>query len=180
MLAYNFLFFYPILLISAIISIILIFISIKNFKNKKIENSLILTSTLPTILLLLLVFVNVFRILSEEDYEEKKEIKIFNEKVKINDELTINLEGYTFDKIRKKVNFIPNNERLNYYTYSQFVQGSYDSFFLYYKVNNDSLEIHIPYDEPLYYTNDNFKRLPIKVYFNYEIPNNKELKKIEW
>jgi len=180
MLAYNFLFFYPILLVSTIISLTLIIIGLKNFKNNKIENSLILASTLPTISLLLLVFVNISRIQSVEQYEEKRENKSANEIVKINDELTINLEGYTFEEIRKKVTFTPNKEKINYYTSNQFVQGSYDSFYLYYKVINDSLEIYIPNDEPLYFTNDGLKKLPLKVIYNNETSYKKDLKKFGW
>src|SRR5690606_17468736 len=131
-------------------------------KKNRIENSLILASTLPTISLLILVFINIFRIQSEEQYEEKRELKISNEIVKINDDLTINLEGYTYEEIRKKVTFTPNKEKLNYFTSNQFVQGKYDSFYLYYKVRNDSLEIYIPEDEPLYFTNDNLEKLPLK------------------
>lgn len=180
MLAYNFLFFYPILLVSTIISLILIVIGIKNFKNNRKENSLILASTLPTILLLILVFINIFRIQSEDQYEEKREKKIFSEIIKINDELTINLEGYAYETIRKKVTFTPNKEKMNFYTSNQFVQGNYNSFYLYYKVINDSLEIYIPKDEPLYFTNDGLEKLPLKVIYTNENPNKKGFKKFEW
>jgi hypothetical protein len=58
MLAYNFLFFYPILFVSTLISLFLIGKSLSNFKHKKIENLFILFSTIPTILLLLLILIN--------------------------------------------------------------------------------------------------------------------------
>lgn len=179
-LAYNFLFFYPILLVCVIISLILIVIGLKNFGKNQIGNSLTLASTLPTILLLILVFINIFRIPGEEQYEEEKEKKTSNKIIKINDDLTLTLEGYSFKEVRKKVTFTPNKEKLNYYTSNQFIQGKYNSFYLYYKVNNDSLEIYVPKDEPLHFKNDGFKKLPLKVIYTNETSNNNDLKKFEW
>ena len=175
MLAYNFLFFYPFLLISTIISLILIYNTTKNFKLKKVESILILISTLPTITLLILVFINIFRIQNESNYIEETEKKIASENIRINDSLTINLEGYTYKKMRKKVTFKPNKELQNNFTSNQFAQGKYDSFFLFYKVDNDSLEIYIPEEEPLYFTNDGFEKLPIKVVYSTKSLNIKNL-----
>lgn len=165
MLAYNFLFFYPILFISTIISIVLIIISLINFKHKKIENLLIIFSTIPTIFLLILVAKHINNIqdqINNENLNEETELKVTTEIVKLNNNLVINLDGYEYKNIRRKITFTPNKEKSEIFTSNQFSQGNYDSFFLFYKVFNDSLEIYIPEDEPLYYMNDGYKKLPIK------------------
>lgn len=55
MMAYSLLFF-PLLFLSILFSIIILFSSILNFKSNKIENSLLIISTFPTIILLVLGF----------------------------------------------------------------------------------------------------------------------------
>lgn len=57
MMAYSLLFF-PYLLLSCLFSIIILFSSHLNFKSNKIENSLLIISTFPTIILLVLFFTN--------------------------------------------------------------------------------------------------------------------------
>ncbi|RZJ18391.1 MAG: hypothetical protein EON51_17395, partial [Acinetobacter sp.] len=121
MLAYNFLFFYPILFLATIISISLIYVGLKDFRNHKIENTLTLASTLPTVLLAVLVAINIFRIRGEEQFEEEKDKRTSSEIVKVNDNLTLTLEGYSYKEIRKKVTFTPNKEKRNYFTSNQFV-----------------------------------------------------------
>ena len=180
MLAYNFLFFYPLLFLSSIISLILIYSATKKFKLNKIENCLILVSTLPTVILLILVFANIFTISNGNEYKEEFEQETSKKEIKISDKLTLKLQGYIFKNIRKKVEFIPYTENNKTYTTNQFVQGKYDTFFLYYKVENDSLIIYIPDDELLYYTNDGLKKLPIKVINSKKTPEEKNLNKFEW
>lgn len=165
MLAYNFLFFYPLLFVSTLISFFLIGKSVTNFKHKKIENLFILFSTIPTILLLLLVLINFITIQKQINYEilnEENEFKVSNEMVKLHDNLTISLDGYQFKNIRRKITFTPNKEKSEIYTSNQFTQGNYSSFFLFYMVRNDSLEIYIPESEPLYFMDDRKMKLPIK------------------
>ena len=99
-LAYNFLFFYPLLFLSTIISLILFYSTAKNFKLKKIENSLIFASTLPTISLLIFVLVNIFRISDGKEYKEEFEQPASKKEIKISNKLTLNLQGYTFKNIR--------------------------------------------------------------------------------
>lgn len=59
MLAYNFLFFYPLLILCFLISIGLIISSINNIKVNKKESLIILFSTLPTIFLFSLVIIHI-------------------------------------------------------------------------------------------------------------------------
>ncbi len=182
MMAYDFLFFYPFLLISILLSLFILFSAVKNFNSNKLENSLFLISTFPTIGLLILVFISFSKVNnSVEDFSET----ITNRKfVQINDKLTIIFEGSRYKNVRKKVSFLPNNHNVKVYTSSQFVQGRFNTFFMFYKIKNDSLEIYIPENEPLYYTNDGLKKLPIKVfYFNSnkkDSLNNQNLTNFEW
>ncbi|MBW8362128.1 MAG: hypothetical protein K0M56_08090 [Kaistella sp.] len=187
MLAYNFLFFYPILFISTLISFVLIIISLTNFKHKKIENLLILFSTVPTILLLVLFLIHISNIqkqIKNENLNEETELKVSTEMVKLNDNLTINLDGYQFKNVRRKITFTPNKQKSETYTSNQFTQGNYDSFFLFYKVHNDSLEIYIPEDEPLYYLNDGNEKLPLKAIqiksIKIDSLNKSGLKQFQW
>ena len=180
MLAYNVLFFYPFLIFATIISIVLIAISAHRFKTDKVKYLLILISTLPTLYLLTIVIINISQINYEMPAEETEKLK-FSKIVKINDELTLTFNGYEYKNIRKKIEFIPDKKK---YTSKQFSQGKYSTYFLFYKVEKDSLYIFIPEEEVLYFTNDGYEKLPIKVnHFKgnkIDLKQNKELIMFNW
>ncbi len=163
MLAYNFLFFFPLLILAIILSIILLIFSLKSFNKNKFKNSVLVISTFPTLFLLALTILNIIS-LSGNDSGNKIPVEVLNryEKVRVNKNLNITMTGYTYEKLRKKIEFIPETSNKIKYTTNNFCQGNFSTFFLYYKIKNDSIYIYIPDNEPLYYVNDRLKKLPIK------------------
>jgi hypothetical protein len=163
MLAYNFLFFFPLLILAIILSIILLIFSLKSFNKNKFKNSVLVISTFPALFLLALTILHIISI-SGNDSGYKVPVEVINryEKIRVNKNLSLTMTGYTYEKIRKKIIFIPETSNKIKYTANTFCQGDFSTFFLYYKIKNDSIYIYIPDNEPLYYINDRLKALPIK------------------
>jgi len=163
MLSYNFLFFFPLLIMAIILSIILLVLSLKSFRKNKFKNSILAITTFPALFLLAVTILHVIRI-SGDDSDFRTPVEVLNryEKISVNKNLSITLTGYTYEKIRKKITFIPESSSKIRYTTNTFCQGDFSTFFLYYKIKNDSIYIYIPDNETLYYINDGLKVLPIK------------------
>lgn len=162
MMAYNFFFFYPLLLLTMVLSAILLSIGYRAFKKHKITGLVLFISTIPTFCLLGLVIFS--HSLKEYKYEEPVDMLNGFEKVQVNKNLELTLTGYTYKEIRKKITFTPASAGTIEYTRSNFCQGDFHSFFLYYAIKNDSIYIYIPDNEPLYYTEDRLRKLPIKIF----------------
>lgn len=169
MMAYNFLFFYPILFLAAICSTIVLWFAFSSFQNRPITNSILALSTIPTLLSLTLVCYH----LSIKDYSYTEPTEIFNGSVeiKIQENLSLKLTGYSYEQSRKKVTLIPEGLDAKKYTEHNFYQGDYSSFFLYYKADNDSIYTYVPDGLVLYYINDDLNKLPIRTF---QVPVDKD------
>lgn len=165
MLGYNFLFFFPMLILMIILSTVLLIFALKSFNKNKLINSILVSSTFPALFLVVLTILNFLRIdRNNSDYKVPVEVLNRSQKISVNPNLTITMNGYTYQKNRKKIEFIPETFNKIKYTTNTFCQGNFTTFYLYYTVVNDSLNIYIPDGKPLYYTDDKLKQLPIKAF----------------
>ena len=147
MLAYNFLFFYPLLTISVILSIIVIF-RLKSIGKHFLPKLPLLILILPSFILIIVVLISISRISNEP---EILDLEISNTiiDIKVNDSLDIKLAGFTKrtmgenDKIieKKIVNLIPYvNGKYRFKDGGEFI-GEYNNTDIFYNVKNDSLII---------------------------------------
>src|SRR5690625_1300810 len=148
MMAYNFLFFYPLAFLSIILSIIVIF-RLKFFKKDLGSLFLLIIAVIPSIRLIFLILYNIIRISNEPPYDLNIELHNNTVKLKINDTLDVNLYGYT-NKISenneitlfKKINVVPYiNQKYSFKDGGSFYSDS-ENYDVYYKVRNDSLFLY--------------------------------------
>lgn len=168
MLAYNFLFFYPLAFLSIILSIIVVF-RWRHFSKTIFPKVFLFISILPSIILTVMVIVNFLRIANEP---EILDLEIYNTtvSVKVNDSLEVKLHGLTKrimaenDSIieQRIVNLIPYVDGEYRYKDGGEFTGFSEKSDLYFITNNDSLNIYSVENDFQYF---NVKRteLPIKI-----------------
>jgi len=168
MLAYNFLFFYPLLFLSIILSIIVIH-RLKGFKNEFIPKLILAISTLPSLILAIMVLINIVRIANEPEIID---VEIPNNKINIvvNDSLELKLIGFTKrssinneEVIEiKKINLVPYiNGTYSFKDGGEFISKSEYQDLLY-EIKNDSLMFYVSGYEYYYYNKTRIP-LPFKV-----------------
>ena len=145
MLAYNFLFFYPLLIVSVILSIIVLF-RLKKIGKHFLTKLPLLIMVLPSFILIIIVLINISRISNEPEILDL-EISNTTIDIKVNDSLDIKLAGFTKrtmgeneEIIEKKiVNLIPYvNGKYRFKDGGKFISSSKNPE-IFYKIKNDSL-----------------------------------------
>lgn len=168
MMAYNFLFFYPLSLISIFLSVIVIY-RLKDFKDDLLSKIILIISIVPTILLTILITLNLYRVASEP---KNFNIEVPNNEVNIiiKDSLKIELNGFTkivLDnngdyKNKKIINLLAySKDKYKYKEGGKFTTISKNQKLIY-KVKNDSLIIY-KQDYEFSYFYDNRNGLPVKI-----------------
>ena len=144
MLAYNFLFF-PLLIVSVILSIIVLF-RLKKIGKHFLTKLPLLIMVLPSFILIIIVLINISRISNEPEILDL-EISNTTIDIKVNDSLDIKLAGFTKrtmgeneEIIEKKiVNLIPYvNGKYRFKDGGKFISSSKNPE-IFYKIKNDSL-----------------------------------------
>ncbi len=168
MMAYNFLFFYPLVFLSIVLSVIVVF-RLRYFGKEVLPKLLLFISILPSSILTILVFINFIRIANEP---EILDLEIPNNAIdiKVNDSLEIKLSGFTKRKMEenekiieeKIVNLIPYvNGKYRFKDGGKFI-SNYKNQEILYKVINDSL-IVFNYEYEYNYFNNKRIPLPFKI-----------------
>ena len=147
MMAYNFLFFYPLTVLSIILSIIVGF-RLRHFRKEVISKILLFISILPSTILTVVILVNLIRI---SNAPEILDLEIPNNTVniKVNDSLEIKLHGFTKrtmgtnDSIieQKIVNLIPYVDGKYRFKDGGKFSGIFENQEIFYNVIRDSLVI---------------------------------------
>jgi hypothetical protein len=148
MMAYNFLFFYPLVFLSVILSIIVIF-RLKYFGKEFLPKIPLFISVLPSSILTIMVLINFVRISTEP---EILDLEIHNNTINlnVNDSLEIKLHGFTKRTMGKNdeiievkiVNLIPYvNGKYSFKDGGKFISKNNNQE-IFYKIKNDSLVIY--------------------------------------
>jgi hypothetical protein len=149
MMAYNFLYFYPVAFLSFILSIIVV-IRLNLFKNDLISKALLAVSVMPTLILTALILMNMYRISNEPPYYLDLELHNNTVNLIVNDSLEVDLHGFTKKQLNmndeiievKKINLVPHiNKKFSYKDGGSFI-GESGNQEVYYKLKNDSLLIY--------------------------------------
>lgn len=148
MLAYNLFFFYPLLLLSIFLSIVVIF-RLKYFKKDIRSKLLLIISIVPSLIFLLIFLRNIVQIANEP---EILDLDIPNNSINlnVNDSLKVNLHGFTKRTLDineeiitlKIINIVPYiNGIYSFKDGGKFTSKS-ENHQLFYKIENDSLILY--------------------------------------
>lgn len=172
MLAYNFLFFFPMLLGIGILSLIAAIISVRGLIKKKSQNKslhlLALLVSIPGLLyfLYVLTIMIIFGFMTSESVE--KPDRIFNHSTSVVlDNTTLHLTGFNvgdeYEDRRIYISSIPYFNDAFEKKDAYFCQGD-SNFELYYSIHSDSLFVYIPDSEPMYHYTfaENLDKIPVK------------------
>ena len=191
MLAYNLLFFYPLLIISVILSIVVLF-RLKSFEKYFLTKIPLIIMVLPSFILTIIVFINISRISNEPEILDLEIPNSFID-IKVNDTLDIKLSGFTKrtmgenEKIieKKIVKLIPYvNGKYRFKDGGEFIDFSKNTK-IFYKIKNDSL-IVINHQFEYDFFNTTRTPLPFKIkttkaeIITDSIMKNKGFKKFNW
>ncbi len=186
MMAYNLLFFYPLVFLSIILSIIVIF-RLKYFRNEVLSKVLLIISILPSSILSIMVFMNFVQIANEPEILDL-EIHTNSINLNVNDSLEIKLHGFTKRTMGdneeiievKIVNLVPHvNGKYSFKDGGKFISQS-ESQDIFYKVKNDSLIVY-SYDYGFSFFNKTRIPLPYKIEGGENLKIEKgQLKKMEF
>ena len=149
MMAYNFLFFYPVAFLAIILSLIVTF-RIKSFKKDLISKALLVLSIIPTLILTSLILLKFYRISNEPPYDLNLEIHNNTINLQVNDTLAVNLHGFVEKKLNsndeiievKKINIIPYIHHKYSFKDGGYFKSKSANNEVYYKLKNDSLIIY--------------------------------------
>ena len=168
MMAYNFLFFYPLVFLSIILSIIVI-LRLKYFRNEVLSKVVLIISILPSSILLIMVFMNFAQIVNEPEILDL-EIHTNTINLNVNDSLEIKLHGFTKRTMGdneeiievKIVNLVPYvNGKYSFKDGGELISES-ESQDIFYKIKNDSLIVY-SYDYEFSFFNKTRIPLPYRV-----------------
>jgi hypothetical protein len=177
MMAYNFLFFFPLLLASSLLAILTIIVSIFKWrqKSKRLITAFAILCSLPALAYLGLILFRISdNVLNSPSYEEMLEYEIVQEDlyvstdtVDINETKKLYLIGMRWgDDFKNKriyISLIPYDKETLKESDTYFCQGD-GSFDVYYKTKQDSLIVYIPDRQPMYHWIDSevIKQIPVK------------------
>ena len=164
MMAYNFLFFYPLVFLSIVLSIAVIF-RLRYFGKEVLPKIVLFISILPSSILTIMVLINLIRIANEP---EVLDLEIPNNTIdfKVNDSLEIKLHGFTKRTMgnngeiieEKIVNLVPYvNGEYRFKDGGKLI-GNSENKEIFYKLINDSL---IVYSYKYEYNFFNKTRIPL-------------------
>lgn len=167
MLAYNFLFFFPILIVAGILSLISLLLSIRRFTKQKGLNIISIVLSIPGLIYFVLILLRFLIISNEPEPIEKPEQIHNNSESVLLDGKILHLTGFHFGKDyeRKRVYIsgIPyfNNSFKKEDAY--FCQGN-SKFELFYSNDSDSLWVYISQSEPMYHNinGKDLNKIPIR------------------
>jgi hypothetical protein len=167
MLAYNFLFFFPMLIVAGILSLITIILSIIRFAKYKGLNIISIVLSIPGLIYFALILL-VFLITSTEPEPIERPDQIHNNSESIVlDGKTLHLTGFNFGKDYKRkivyISGIPYFNKSFQKTDAYFCQGN-SKFELFYSNDSDSLWVYISQSEPMYHdiNGKNLDKIPVR------------------
>ena len=168
MMAYNFLFFYPLTFLAIILSIIVVF-RLKYFRNEILSKVLLYISIIPSTILTIMVLINAIRIANEPEILDL-EIPNNTVNIRVNDSLEIKLHGFTKrikgenDEIieQKIVNLVPYvDEKYRFKDGGKFTGDSKNQELFYNMVNDSLVVFNFQYD--YHFFNKKRIALPFKI-----------------